>query len=284
MRRPSSVFVFVIMLLVWGCSPRPRPAPSAAPRRVVSLVPSATETVFALGLGDRIVGVSRYDDYPDAVRALPKVGGMTDPSYEAIMALNPDGLIGVQGPLNLAVIGRLQSRGVQTAFPRVESIDEVLASFEQFAQFFGAPERAAPLRREVTQGVARVTAAVQGLARPRVLAIYSLRPLIVAGRGSWVDGLVTLAGAENVARDAARYPTISLEQALAWRPEVLLDFAFTMGDAHDVAHALGPGGSLSALARCRVYRFNDVMFVRQGPRIAQAAEAIARRLHPEAHF
>src|SRR5581483_7433109 len=89
-----------------------------AARRIVSLVPSATEMLYALGAGDRVVGASGFDDYPPETRRLPAVGGMVNPSFEAIVALHPDALVGVQGPINRAVVDRLQGMGVRVLFPR----------------------------------------------------------------------------------------------------------------------------------------------------------------------
>ncbi len=252
--------------------------PSATPaRRVVSLVPSATEVIFALGAGDRVVGVSVFDDYPPAVTRLPRVGGMVNPSYEAIEALRPDALVGVQGPLDLSTLQRLQSRGVRVLFPRVESLDELLASLELFGRLLGRVREAAALRTSLREGLDRVARSVAGRRRPRVLAVFATRPLVVAGRGSWFDELLVVAGGDNVARAGTRYPSVSLEQVIAWAPEVIFDLSFHGGGA-DLSRALSAHGTVPAMRDGRLYVLNDPLYVRPGPRVVTAAQELSRRL------
>ncbi|MEI8256238.1 MAG: ABC transporter substrate-binding protein, partial [Deltaproteobacteria bacterium] len=116
MRLSRRTFVKLAALAVPLAACTRRAAHTGPARRIVSLGPNATEILFALGAGDRVVGVSRYDDYPPEVTRLPHVGGMLDPSFEAIVALRPDALVGAQGPANRAVLARLESLGVRTLF------------------------------------------------------------------------------------------------------------------------------------------------------------------------
>ncbi len=253
----------------------------------MSLLPSTTETFFALGLGDRVVGVSTYCDYPVEATRLPRVGAMVNPSFEGIVALRPDALVGVEGPVNLAVLERLRARGVRTVFPRVESIAEVFASVDTFARLAGEPGRAGPLRARIEADLGRVEAAVRGRPRPRTIAVFSVRPLVVAGTGSWVDEVLQRAGGVNAAQSRARYPTISLEQFIAWAPEVILDMSTMSRDnpgSDDLRAALSAHGSVAAVTSGRVYPLTDPMYVRQGPRVGAAAEGIARVLHPDARW
>jgi len=253
----------------------------------VSLLPSTTETLFALGLGDRVVGVSTYCDFPPEATRLPRVGAMVNPSFEAIVALRPDALVGVEGPVNLAVLERLQARGVRTVFPRVESIAEVFASLDLFARLAGEAQRAAPVRARIEADLARVAAAVQGRPRPRTLAVFSTRPLVVAGTGSWVDEVLLRAGGVNAAQSRARYPTVSLEQFLAWSPEVILDMTTMSRESpgsDDLRATLSAHGAVPAITAGRLHRLTDTLYVRPGPRVGAAAEGIARVLHPGARW
>ncbi len=257
--------------------------PAAAPaRRVVSLVPSATETLFALGAGDRVVGVSTYDDWPPEVRALPRVGGMVNPSFEAIVALRPDAVVGVQGPLDVGMLERLQAMGVRVFFPRVESVAEVLASIDAFAALVGRRDAARTLRASIERDLARARAAVAGRPRPRVLAVFGERPLSVAGPGSWVDEILTMAGGENVVRAGGRYPNISVEQVIALAPEVILDMTWHDGDEPALAASLARYTTVPAVRDGRVVRAADPMLLRQGPRLGAAVLRIAKVLHPDA--
>jgi len=256
--------------------------PSAVPaRRIISLVPSATEMLFALGAGPRVVGVSSYDDWPPEATRLPRVGAMVNPSFEAIMALRPDAVAGVQGPIDVAVLERLQAAGVRVFFPRAESIAEVLASIDGYAALSGRREAAATLRASIERDLNRTRAAVASRPRPRVLAVFSERPLVTAGPGSWVDELLTLAGGDNVVRAGGRYPSLSLEQLLVLAPDVILDMTWHDGEAAPLATSLARLTTVPAVRDGRVLRAADPMLLRQGPRLGQAALRLAALLHPE---
>ncbi len=256
--------------------------PTRAPaRRVVSLVPSATEMLFALGAGDRVVGVSAFDDYPPQVTGLPRVGGMVNPSFEAIVALRPDAVVGVQGPLDLAVLERLQRMGVRVFFPRVESVREVLDSVDTFAALVGERSRGEALHRRLDGELAAVRAAVRSRPRPKVLAVFGEHPLSVAGPGSWVDEVLTLAGGDNAVRAGGRYPSLSIEQVLALGPEVILDMTWHDGEASTLADDLARYTTLPAVRDRRVLRAADPMLLRPGPRLGAAVRQLALLLHPE---
>lgn len=243
------------------------PAAPAA-RRIVSLVPSATETLFALGVGDRVVGVSTYDDYPPEATARPRVGGMMNPSFEAIVALHPDAVVGVQGPLDMGLLQRLRDVGVRPLFPRVESIDEALRAIDTFGALVRRPDAAVALRARVDGELRAVRARVATVHHPRTLAVFSQRPMIVAGPGSWVDELLRVAGGDNVVTAGARYPTVPMEQVRAWAPEIVLDLSWQTGG----------GDALTGVAP-RVVRLDDPVFVRPGPRLGEAARRLADALH-----
>lgn len=259
--------------------------PSQSPaRRVVSLVPSATEMLFALGAGDRVVGVSAYDDYPPQATGLPRVGGMVNPSFEAIVALRPDAVVGVQGPLDMAVLERLEHMRVRVFFPRVESVSEVLQSIDTFAALVGKRDEARALRASIEGDMGRARSAVANRPRVRVLAVFGEHPLSVAGPGSWVDEILTMAGGDNVVRAGGRYPTISVEQVIALAPEVILDMTWHDDGASGLAASLARHTTVPAVRDGRVLRAADPMLLRPGPRLGQAVVRIARMLHPEARL
>lgn len=255
-------------------------ATAAPARRVVSLVPSATEVLYAIGAGDRVVGVSVYDDFPPEVTRLPKVGGMTNPSFEAIVSLRPDAVVGVQGPLNIGVLQRLQAMGVRGYFPRAESVREVLASIDGFGVLVGRRTAAQALHAKIERDLDAVRQRVAGAPRPKTVAVISVRPLVVAGRGSWIDEVLTISGGTNVVDSSARYPSVSLERLSAWAPEVILDLTW-MSDHGDLTRLLSGRAEIPAVRDGRVVALRDPVFVRQGPRIADAARALAAVLHPD---
>ncbi len=255
-----------------------RPAPAAT--RIVSLVPSATELLFALGAGSTVVGGSGYDDYPPETAHLPAVGGMINPSFEAIVALHPDALVGVQGPTRRDVLDRLQSMGVRILFPQVESIAQVQTSIDLFANLVHREDAARALHARIAGDIARVRTAVQGRHRPRVLAVFSQRPMVVAGPGSWFDEILAIAGGENVVT-GGRYPQVGIEQVLAWAPDYVFDLTWHEGHGA-LADAWSGYATLPAVRDHHVVRIDDPVLIRQGPRIGQAATILARALHPDA--
>lgn len=248
-------------------------------RRVVSLAPNATEVLFALGEGSRVVGVSRYDDYPPEVARLPRVGGMVDPSFEAIVALRPDAVVGARGPVNRSVLDRLESLGVRTLFPSVESVAEIHAAIAAMADLVGVPERAATLHARIDARIAAVRRAVQGRASPSVLAVFGQRPISVAGPGSFIAELIALAGGRNAVTTGPRWPSLALEAVLALAPEVVLDM--TAHEGHGpLAEAWAGYAAIPAVRDGRVVRLSDPMLTRPGPRVGEALAVLARAIHP----
>ncbi len=250
-----------------------------APRRVVCLVPSATELVFALGAGDRVVGVSAFDDYPPEVTRLPRIGGMTNPSFEGIAALRPDAVVGVEGPTDLTALRRLRSLGVRVVVPRVESVAEVLSAVDLFGRLLHREAEAAALHRRIAGELDAVRTRVAGRPRPKTLVVLGRRPLVVAGPGSWIDEVLTLSGGANAVTGGGRYPTIPRESLDGLSPEAILDLT---GHA-DGAQLQGElaGLDLPAIRAHRVSTFSDPMFLRPGPRVTEAARQIAAALHPD---
>lgn len=250
-----------------------------APRRVVCLVPSATELVFALGAGDRVVGVSAFDDHPPEVTRLPRIGGMTNPSFEGIAALRPDAVVGVEGPTDLTALRRLRALGVRVVVPRVESVAELLAAVDLYGRLLHLAPEAAALRRRIARDLDAVRARVGGRPRPRTLVVLGRRPLVVAGPGSWVDEVLSLAGGANVVTAGGRYPAIPRESLTTLLPEAILDFT---GHADGAALRDELAGiDLPAVRHGRVTTLGDPMFLRPGPRVTEAAARLAAALHPD---
>lgn len=262
-----------------GCRARaPGRDAAVVARRVVSLAPSATEILYALGAGEQVVGVSIFDDFPPEVSRRPRVGGIVNPSFEAIAALRPDALVGVQGPIDRSVLARVEAMGVRLEFPRTESIAELLLSVDRFAALVGRREAGAALRARIRGELDGVSRALAERPRVRVIAAFSAQPLVVAGRGSWVDELLRVAGGENAIETPSRYPTVSVEVILRAAPAVILDLSPEMGGGGDLASALGAHGATPP----RVIPLRDNVFLRPGPRVGEAARRLSRALHPDA--
>jgi len=258
---------------------RRRVPPTGVPHRIVTLGPNATEILFALGVGDHVVGVSRYDDYPPAVASLPRVGGLLDPSFEAIVALRPDAVLGSRGPMNRAVLARLESLGVRTLFPQVETLADIRAAITSVAAFVGVPERGRAVVADLDEAIARQRERSRTVDRPGVLAVFGQRPIVVAGPHSFADELITLGGGRNVVRDGPTWPMVSIETVVSLAPDIVLDLG-QMEAGPSLADGWSERVAIPAVRNRRVVRINDPVVLRPGPRVAIAAQRYFDAIHP----
>jgi iron complex transport system substrate-binding protein len=264
---------------------------AAAPRRIVSLAPSLTETLFALGLGDRVVGVTRYCAYPPEVAELPKVGGHLDPNFEAIVTLEPDLVVVI--PSSSESGQRLKSLGIRVLEVDQHDVEAVLDSVEVVAGACGIPDRGTTLRKELERRLAWVAAVVAGAPRPRALVVVghqagddAVRSVWAAGSDTFYDGVLRIAGGDNaVTGGLARYPELSREGLASLDPDVVLDVVAGLGDRRLDLETVQTGWMrLTELRAVRDHRVNvlegDQMVV-PGPRLPEMVEAVARALHPD---
>jgi iron complex transport system substrate-binding protein len=260
------------------------------PARIVSTSPGITETLFALGLGDRVVGVSRFCRYPASVATLPKVGTFLKPDAETIATLRPD-LVFVHGGPNTAA-AQLQTLGIKTATIDRGALPAVFTTIQQIGAAAGVPDRAARLIADLRAGLDRVKAATAGRPGRRVLIIVgrrtgTLTDIVAVGPGSYLHDLAAIAGGTNVLGDAKlEYPRISLETVISLAPDVIIDVG-EMGESpadadrrRQATEALWRQQSLiNAVQASAVHATTDDAFVVPGPRILDVARTMAWWLH-----
>jgi iron complex transport system substrate-binding protein len=264
----------------------------AQPQRIVSTAPSITEVLYALGLGERVVGVTTYCHYPPEAQQKPKIGTYINPNLEAIAALRPDLVIVQTNPVRLAE--RLQSLKLRTAEIQHENIAQVFESFRTIGRVAGAEPAAARLTESVRSSLEAIRARAAKLPRRRVMFVVGRSPnrlegLIVAGQASYLNEILELAGGENVFRDTlAAYPGVSLEEVIARNPDVIVDMgdmADTVGvtedHKRDVVALWQRLATIEAVRRKRVYAVAADIYVVPGPRVVDAAQAFFAMLHPE---
>jgi iron complex transport system substrate-binding protein len=276
-----AVWATLLLLAMAGCAPAPGGAAGGPPARVVSLAPSLTEILWALGAGERVVGVCAQCDYPPAVAALPRVGGYLAPSVEAVIAARPDLVVVVPSPGNREAVRALDRAGVQVLVVHDRTLDDFRASVRTIAGALGLAAAGERLVTEIDRGLAAVRARVAGVPARRVLLVVGHSPLVVAGAGTLQDELVTIAGGTNVAADVGQaWPQISPELVVARAPEVIVDAGMgTEAGGHDLFAALT---TVPAVRDHRVVRIAGDALFRAGPRVVEAARALARAIHPEA--
>ena len=270
------------LLVLAGCgASSPGPGAVGPPARVVSLAPSITEIVYALGAGERLVGVCAQCDHPPEVARIPRVGGYLTPSVEVVLARQPDLVIAVPSPGNREAVRAVERAGVRVLVVHDRTLADLWASIAQIADALGVPADGERLVADVEARLDAVRTRVAGLPPRRVLVVVGHNPLIAVGGDNLQDELVTLAGGINVAADAgAAWPTLSLELVLARAPEVIVDAA--MGSEANGAALLQAFPTVPAVRDGRVVRLTGDTLLRAGPRVSEAAQALAAAIHPEA--
>ena len=251
------------------------------PRRIVSLAPSLTEILFALGAGDAVVGVTDFDNYPPEVREKRSVGGGIDPNLEVIVALRPDvvfvaadanrwGTLVQLERLNIPVYG-VKSIGVEGVFDSIAKVGEAVGRRQQ------AEALIAKMRRRLNA----VSEKVGKRDKPKVLYAVWIDPLIVAGRETVIHDLIRLAGGVNAVRERG-FPRLGLEAVFNHPPDLIV-LAFDQGGLgyREVLPHLPGWRDIPAVRQGAIRVIDANVMNRPGPRIVEAVEVLARALHPE---
>jgi ABC-type hemin transport system substrate-binding protein len=260
------------------------------PARIVSTSPSITETLFALQLGDRVVGVSAYCRYPKEVLALPKVGTFLKPEPETIARLKPDLVYVHAGPNSVAT--QLASLGIRTAVVDRGSLPSVFSTIRQISAAAAVPERGDALVSEIQMALDRVKSSVAGRPARKVLVIVgrrtgTLTDMIAVGPGSYLHDLIGIAGGVNSMADVKlEYPRISMETVISLAPDVIIDVG-EMGETpadserrRTITESLWSKQQLvAAVRRGGFHAVNDEAFVVPGPRVVDVARTMAQWFH-----
>lgn len=283
-------FVFLIFAIVAGCkAPSSQPAPGQvqsqnlpeAPTRIVSLAPNVTEILFAVGAGPQVVGVTRYCDFPKQVSVLPKIGGLVDPDAEAIVALQPDLVIGVTSAGDPAITKTLERAKIPFLFVRMESMDETLRGIRTIAHAAAKGSQGDALVADLTASLAPV-GAPDDPARPSVLMVFGHKPIVAAGPGTFAHDLLTRAGGNNVLQNSSQpWPSLDAEQVLKLNPDRILDLSMVEESPDDGFWESMP--ALEAVESHNVYRFVDPAMMRPGPRMVEAYQRIALAIRGKRH-
>lgn len=254
------------------------------PQRIVSLIPSATQIVFAIGAGNKVVGVTRYDDYPpelvDRIKngTIVNVGGGLDPDIEAIVKLQPD-LILVAGPGEVAAqsVQKLQELGYATLGLDAHSVEGVLHDIRLVGQILGYSANAEDVVSNIEATIGHVHDKVDNSSRPTVYIENWNDPLITAGNGTLQNEMVELAGGVNIFSDLQGYQ-VSSEAVIARNPDIIISF----DSLENMSQIIGrPGwGSINAVGEHRVYQMNPEEGA-PNPRIGQSILTMAKLIHPE---
>ncbi len=280
-------------------TPTPTPAPfpmtitdmagrevtiEAEPQAIVSLAPSNTEILFALGLGDRVVGVTEFCNYPPEAQEKPKVGGFSDVNTEKVVELAPDLILATSLHLS-EVVPALEKLGLTVVVIDPPDVPAVLEGIKLVGKITGREEEAKALTAAMRKRIDAVAKAVEGREKPRVFWELS-SDLWTAGPGSFINDLIERAGGENIAAEAeAPWVQLSSEAIVAADPEVIFLADHPFGESAETVAARPGWSEISAVVNDRIIELSQEeidITSRPGPRIVDALEMVAKVLHPDA--
>ena len=301
--RPMRLVTYVLIILslltvvTIGCG-QPSPPGNVAddlgrtinieqiPQRIVSLAPSNTEILFALGLDDRVVGVTEYCNYPEEAKAKPKVGGFSTVDIERVVYLEPD-LILATHIHGKTAIPALEELGLTVLALAPGSLDELMSNITLVGKITGQDKIASKLvddLRERIEAVANKTQDLTPNQRPRVFYLTWHDPLWTRGKDTSVDEIISKAGGQNIAYDLSGDKTIDLETVLHRDPQVIIA-AVNMGTGEDLpwqyVRTEPRLKNTEALLNNRVYKIDGDLIHRPSPRLVEALEQVAQFIHPE---
>jgi len=252
------------------------------PARVVSLAPSITEMLFALGLEEQIVGVTEFCDYPSAAKSKPKVG-YANPSVETIIALRPELVVAPRDFLRPDLQLKLEQLKIPMFVLDAHTLEDIPLQIHTLGQMFEKVSAANAVTQLMRQRISEIRRKVETLPARRVLYVLNSQPLITVGPGSFIHQMIGVAGGMNVATRASEaYPRLSMETVLKEDPEVLI---FPSGEVETVPRSEQQQwrrwNSLSAVKQERFHEVSSSLLNRPGPRVVEGLEQLARAIHPE---
>jgi iron complex transport system substrate-binding protein len=253
------------------------------PRRVLALAPSLTEMIFSLQAEDRLVGATRYSNFPEAAKKLPRVGSYVQLDLEKIVAIKPDLCIAIKDGNPRRTVDAIKALGIPVFAIDPRSIDQIMDAFLLLGEILGASKRAEELVADMEHRLSLVKEKVAASKiRPGVFFQIAEVPIISAGKDSYIDKLITLAGGTNLAGKLTEYPRFSWENIMLLQPEVVLISSMAGGKSPELLKASWlRWPEIPAVRNNRLYVVNADLFNRPTARLISGLEILAEILHPE---
>ena len=253
------------------------------PLRVVSLAPSLTEIVFSLEKESSLKGVTRYSDFPEEARALPKVGSYIKPELERIVRLKPDLCLAVLDGNPPKVLQRLKRFGIPVFIVNPNGIDAILRSINQVGEALDAQEKALKITSKMQRRLDTIDKAVsQAAHRPKLFFQIGISPIVSVGKGTFLDEMIRRAGGDNVVTSKTPYPRYSTEQVLTLAPEMIIITSMARDDIFDaVRRKWESWPTLPAVKNSAVHLVNSDILDRPTPRVVDGLLMLARLIQPQ---
>jgi iron complex transport system substrate-binding protein len=271
------------LALCWGfvafvVAPVGAANPVTATPRIVSLMPSLTEDLFAIGAGPQVVGVSQFTDRPAAAAKLPAVASFASVDAERIVRLHPGLVVGITA--QAALVAGLRNAGLRIELLRDDSFDDLFATLTRLGVLSGHPREATQLAKSLRRRTAQLVARVPAGPRPRTFVVLGVAPIYTVGERSYIAHLIELAGGVDAARIPDAYARFGSEALVALQPDAIVADR-TSGLANALVHA--PWNALSAVRSGRVYILDDAdILERPGPRYNEGLAWLIARLRTDA--
>ncbi len=253
----------------------------AGEKRIVSLAPSITETLFAIGAGEEVVGVTDACRWPPEAVKIPRVGSYLGANVEAVVARRPSVVIAVPGVGNRSSLESLEALGLRVvAVQEGPTLEDVFASMRSIAAEAEREEEGKRLLERLRREIASIHEKIKAAKPKRVLLILNRDPVVAVGEGTFIDELLRLAGGKNAANGLGPWPRLSVEHMIQTSPEIVLD-ATLMGDESSPDPYFYQQLELTAARENRIYSGRFDQLLRPGPSLGSGLEKLARLLHPE---
>lgn len=254
------------------------------PERIISMAPANTEILFALGLGEKVVGITNVCNYPSQTSEKEEIGDYDNPSLEKIIELEPDLILASHGnPTEL--IDQLEELNYTVVGLKPQNIDDIISSISMVGKITGKVKKSAKLTEEMEERIEAVLSKTSNLVennRPKVLYVVWYKPLWTAGSGTFIDELIQKAGGINIAGDIAGWPQMNLEIVIEKNPQLII-----IGYSEDQPELIQAVRNESTLDQTDAFKNNQIHTIdtdivsRTGPRIVDALEEMAKIIHPE---
>lgn len=255
----------------------------SCPKRIVSLAPSITETLFALGLDKAIVGVTIFSDYPEAARAKARVGSFVNISVEKVISLNPDLIIGTADGNKKETIEQLERVGLPVYVVNPASLDDIFEMILNIGKITGKSSVAKNLVHSLRDRVESVVSQTAGLKRPRVFFQVGVDPIVTVGRNTLHNKLIALAGGINISgEELTKYPRYSIEEIIVKQPDIIIVTSMKRGgNFAQIRNKWKRWKSIPAVKNNRIHIINSDLIDHPSPRIVDGLEEMAKIIHPE---
>ena len=303
MKHKLKIFILLLLIalivcLIFLALTRKQPViiiedfPSKSYSRIISLAPSTTEILFALGLGDKVIGVSEFCNWPPQAKEIPKVGGLLNPNYEAIVAAKPDLVIVFEEMLKPE--DKFAALGIETLVVKHDSLDEILDSIVLIGQNCGQAERAETMVSELETKMQIIKNCCANQPRPKVLISVghniSQNPdkspanIYIAGKDDFYSTMLETAGGQNAYTGNIAFPAVGYESVISMNPEIIIDIVSVEQNRLDPEIIIKQWKNFSlvdAVKNNRIYIFGENYIAIPGPRFILTLEKIARVINPE---